>query len=263
MKRVVAAGILVTVLLACLGLWIASRRRGNSKSVEDHSRSIEDRYRFVKGKKVGLYLAEKFAGKRVLVMLPADAPMFPGPVPDVLPHELVWQGLKEGMAGKLTVAGEVKARRPAGAMAKLQKALERSLSPAHTDKIPDSMWWLDGVAMNRDLARHKGEYDLLVCLTDLPGVIPMPCGDGEEPVSVAKLDIWKDDAVRVVFVEGRVAKLGPLIQSGKIAAVATYKSGPSDTPCGRPPASLDEKFDQRFVLITSENLQEYTRYLQK
>ncbi len=208
-------------------------------------------YNLVRGQVVGAYLAEKFPGKRALVVLPPEMPV-PGAASAKPAYCSVLAGLKKAMVG-VTIIGEVEPKMPAEVKAKFAKAMAGGGVAAYP-------MWLDVRRLNEALQPYQGRYDLLIFLTMLPGTQPM--GASTIPMEpYTKLDCWADDSVKVVLVEGGINKLGRDIVSGKICAVTTYRQQIPGRAWDRfPPADPQEAFGLRYVLITPDNIKDHQNY---
>jgi hypothetical protein len=118
-------------------------------------------------------------------------------------------------------------------------------------------------ALEKELAPFKGQYDLLICLTNLPGldIMSMMGMGAKQPVPLSKLSIWKERDVKVVLAEGGINKFGGMIQSGKIPAAVAYKQNIPETAYETmPPKELDAAFDMRYVLVTTETIGQFRSY---
>jgi hypothetical protein len=226
----------------------------------DDQLSIEVAYRRVKGAKAGVYLAKRFPGKKVLVLLPAEMPGLGGNQAEPA-FKATLDGLRAGLGGKLPIVGVVEPKMPAAIKARVQAAMG-GMQPGGMAMMPEGQLWFDVPALNKELAPFKGKYDLLVCLTSLPGTHMMPgMMNGKKAVGFDKLDFWLDPNVSVVLLEGGVNKFLRLIQVGKIIAAATYKQNITEEAYEKaPPRNLADAFNMRFVLITPENIAQHMSY---
>jgi hypothetical protein len=178
-------------------------------------------------------------------------------------YKAVLDGLKKGIAGKLTIVGQVEPKMPADVKTKLAAAMGQG-GPEDMAMMPEAQLWFNVPALNKELAPYKGKYDLLVCLTCLPGVDMMPTIGGRKPVPVTELSIMSDDKVKLVLGEGGVWKFGPMIQVRKVVAAVTYRRDIREEAYEQmPPKGLDAAFAMRYVLITPENLTKYKPYFQR
>jgi hypothetical protein len=226
--------------------------------------SIEEAYRNVKGEKLGVYLAGKFAGKKALVLLPPEQPPMGGDQPSTPAYEDTLKGLETGLGGKIQIVGKIEPKMPADVKAKLQAAAGAG-APEDMAMMPEGQMWFDVPTLEKELAPYKGKYDMLICLTSLPGVdMMMPMGGGKRSVPIGKLSIMSDKTTKVVLAEGGVGKFGRYIQGQKVVAAVTYKQNIDEKAYEEmPPKDLDQAFDMRFVLITPENLAQNLSYFQR
>lgn len=215
----------------------------------------ERAYREIKGRKVGTYLAGKFSGKKIVVLLPPETAMPQEGGESELPHKAVLEGFTKGLDGKLEVVGTIDPKMPADIKAKMEKAMADG---GEGMMMAEGQPWFGVKELNKELEAYKGKYDILVCLTGLPGVEP-PMGNRRGFVSVMQLSAMKDKEVKIAMAEGGIAKFGKAIQSGKVIAAVSHKRDMKDEDYDKDPVKdLDEAFGTRFVLVTPENVKEHS-----
>lgn len=220
--------------------------------------SINRRYQVIKGRALGGYLAETFPGKRALILLPPEMPGMIGATGEP-PYKAQLAGLKRAMTG-MEIVAKVEPKMPAEMKARFAKALADAKGGMLM--MPEEMRWFSVARLNEELHPYEGKYDILICLTSLPGVEPIPTGMREEPYT--KLTCWTDPTIKIALSEGGVARLGKAIADGKICAAVTYGQNiPDDAWDKQPPADLMEAFGKRFVLITPDNIQEHQSYFMR
>ena len=219
--------------------------------------NLERQYRVIKGRKLGVFLAGKFAGKRAVVLLPPEVPVMGGAAnePGEWPHIAVLAGLKAELKG-VEIVGMIKPKMPADVKAKIKA----SGGDGYIMMMPEAMQWFGVKQLNRELAAYKGKYDLLICLSRLPGVRPLGMGR-RKAVSFPELTCWTEKGVSVAIAEGGISRFKSRIESGTICAVVCGKRQIPDADYEKPPAKdLDEAFGTRFALITPENVRKYWMY---
>jgi len=219
--------------------------------------NLERQYRAIKGRKLGAFLAGKFAGKRAVILLPAETPAMGGEEnePGEKPHVAVLEGLKDAM-GDIKIVGTIEPKMPDDVKAKIKVAG----GEGDMMMMPEAMQWFGVKQLNKELAAYKGKYDLLICLTGLPGVEMMGMG-GLRVVAFTELTCWTEKGVSVALAEGGVGRFRSRIESGAICVAVCYKRGISEAEYDRRPArDLDEAFGMRFVLITQENVKKNLTY---
>jgi hypothetical protein len=187
--------------------------------------------------------------------MPGEEPSEPG-------YVAVMKGMEKGFGGQITIVSKIEPKMPADIKQKMQAAMAGG--EGDMGMMPEGQMWFDVPALENELTPFKGQYDLLICLTNLPGMDTMPMMGGKKPVSLSKLSIWKEKDVKVVLAEGGINKFGGMIQSGKIPAAVTYKQNIEEAAYeNMPPKELDAAFDMRFVLITPETLGQYASYFNR
>ena len=227
---------------------------------EKDAGSLERQYRVIKGKKLGTFLAGKFAGKKALVLLPAETPAMGGEEnePGEKSHIAVLEGLKDAM-GDIEIVGTIEPKMPEDIKAKMEAAG----GEGDMMMMPETQQWFDVRKLNKELEAYKGKYDLFICLTGLPGV-ESGMGRRKGSLDYTKLSIWSEKGAKVAIAEGGIARFGRRIKSGAICAAVAGKRQIPDKDYEKPVAKdLDEAFGTRFVLITAENLSQYAEYFPK
>ena len=220
----------------------------------------ERAFREVKGRKLGAHLAEKFPGKKVVILLPAETVPMGGLDEEArkmeTPHEAILEGLLKGLGGKLEVAGTIAPKMPDDVKAKYQKAMTSADGMMMIEGQP----WFGVNELNKELEPYQDKYDVLVCLAGLPGVeAPMLGARGFVPVT--KLSAMKDPKVSIAIADGGVSRFARAIAGKKVVAVVSWRRNMKDEDYDRNPGKdLDEAFGIRFVLITPENVQEHREY---
>ncbi len=219
---------------------------------------INTRYQEIKGEVLGAHLAQKYAGKKALILLPPEMPVM-GEQPAEPPYKGVLSGLEKALGSTVQVVGKLEPKMPDDVRAKLQAASGAG-GPEDMAMMPEGQMWFNVKTLNTELEAYKGKFDILICLTSLPGVEVMGMGNVKmDPYT--KLTIWPDKNVTIALAEGGINKLGRAIRDGKIVAAVTYKQQISDDAWDKePPSDLQEAFGKRFVLITPENLTQNMAY---
>jgi len=219
--------------------------------------NLERQYRVIKGRKLGAFLAGKFAGKRAVVLLPPEVPVMGGAAnePGEWPHVAVLEGLKAGLKG-VQIVGMIEPKMPAAVKAKIMAAG----GEGDMMIMPETQQWFGVKKLNKELEAYKGKYDLLICLTGLPGVEMMGMR-GKRDVPFTELTCWNEKGVSVAIAEGGVSRFMSRIESGAICVAIAGKRQIPDADYEKPPAKdLNEAFSTRFVLITPENVGKYQMY---
>lgn len=220
--------------------------------------NINLRYQAIKGEVLGRELSGQFAGKRAVILLPPEMPTMGEPGEPI--YKSVLEGLKKGM-GNVTIVAEIEPKMPADVKARMEQQM--AAGGMEDMGMMEGQMWFNVASLNQELQPHKGNFDLLICLTGLPGLEGaqgmMAPGVRMEPYT--NLDVWKDGDVKIALAEGSINRLGRAINDGKIVAAVTYKQQiDADAWEKQPPSDLQEAFNMRFVLITPQNVREHMAY---
>ena len=255
MRRAILFALCVALSSTTVAQGIFTRLFGGSTR---YAADMEAQYRVVKGRKLGAFLAGKFAGKRAVVLFPPEAPVMGGEEgdPGEMPHVAVFEGLKAVMGKDIEIVGTIKPRMPADVKAKIKAAG----GEGDMMMMPEAMEWFGVKELNKELAAFKGKYDIFICLTRLPEVEMMGMR-GLRAITFAKLTCWTEKGVSVAIAEGGISRFRSQIESGAICAAVSYKMQIPDADYEKRPAKdLDEAFSTRYVLITQENVAKHAAY---
>jgi len=235
-KPVAVACVVVALVTA---LWSSVRTLGgpSNKGVVDRELTFQR----LGGKKLGLYLAEKHAGAKVLILTEPRL----GSQPDK-PNPLV-EGLKEGLGTSLTVAAEVSPEVPADKAKAFAKEMPMEGMPGGAggqgEMMPPLEYWYTAKIFDGLLGKYDGQFDLLVTTIGLPQDAP-------------KSSILKGKSCpKIAVLNGSIYDLKGAFKPNMIVAAITYnpKAVYDDKPV---PRDLDEAFGKRFLLVTPDNLQQ-------
>ncbi len=234
-RPVAIAGIAVVLVGVIL---YAVRSMGGSKNTE----GLLDReaaFQRAAGKKLGLYLAEKYPGAKVVIL--GDAKVGGAP-PRVSP---LVEGFKEAVGTKMTVVAEVNPDIPAekakGFMAEMpQEGPAPGEEGAHM--MPPLEFWYTAKVFD-DLIGKQSGYDILVTTIGLPQ-------------DAGKSRVLKDKSrPKIAILNGTIYDLRAAFTPDMIVAAVTYnpKAVYDDKPV---PKNVDDAFNKRYLLVTPENLQQ-------
>jgi len=247
MCRAILLALCVVSSSTTMGQGILSRLVGGRRDWG----KMEERYREVKGERIGKYLAGEHAGKRVLVLVWPKIPAMDGQVIPERPHVAVVRGLKRGMKGMVFVG----VLQP-----KFSADVAKEMAGPAGARMPFLEMWFGVEELNQELLPYKGKYDILVCLARLPGVRKMT-GVGWKTTSYKELSFWQEKRVSVVVAEGSIAQFEDLIKAGKVCAAVVGRQGLQDEDYQKPPArNLNKAFNTRLILITPQNVGKHSAY---
>ncbi len=235
----VAIVCIVVALIAAL--WSSVRTLGGSNNAGVVDREIT--FQKLGGKKLGLYLAEKHAGAKVLILTEPKLGSQTGK-----PNPLV-EGLKEGMGSKLTVAAEASPEVPADKAKAFAKEMPMEGTPggtsggAQAEMMPPLEYWYTAKIFDALLGKYDGQFDLLVTTIGLP-----------QDARVSAILKGKS-CPKIAVLNGSIYDLKAAFKPTMIVAAITYnpKAVYDDKPV---PRDLDEAFGKRFLLVTPDTLQQ-------
>ncbi|NLF16977.1 MAG: hypothetical protein GX595_06940 [Lentisphaerae bacterium] len=229
-KPLAVVSIIVAIVTA---LWSMSGGGSSNEQVVDR----EIAFQKIGGKKLGLYLAEKHSGGKVLILTEPKLGAQAGK-----PNPLI-EGLKEGLGTALTVVGEVSPEVPADKAKAF--AAEMPMEGAPDGAMPGEMmppleYWFSAKIFD-DLVGKQSGFDVLVTTIGLPQ-------------DARNSKILRDkDRPKIAVLNGSIYDLKAAIRPDMIVGAITYnpKAEYDDKPV---PKDLDEAFNKRFLLVTPDNL---------
>ena len=218
--------IIGAIIAICAALWSSLGTITGADQKESMNREIG--YQKVQTRKLGAYLKEKYAGKKIVIMKDPTINTQDGKDTPQL------QGLKEGLEGALEIVAEI------------SPDLPKPTGPVQEGMPEDAMMepievWFTPKELDKTLEKVSGDYDLLVTTFGLP-----------QGVFAPKDFKGKLAGKKVVVAGGSIYELGFGFQAGLIVAAVTYK--PNAEYDEKPvPKDLDTAFNKRYLLVTSEN----------
>lgn len=232
-----AIACIVVALAAALWSSVKTLGGGNTQDVVDR----EITFQKIGGKKLGMHLAEKYSGGKVLILTEPRLGAQAGK-----PNPLV-EGLKEGLAGKLTVVAEVSPEVPADKAKAF--AAEMPMEGAPPGGMPGEMmppleYWYTSKIFDELIGKQSG-FDMLVTTIGLPQ-------------DARNSKILRDKSrPKIAVLNGSIYDLKGAIKPDMIVAAITYnpKAVYDDKPV---PRDLDEAFNKRFLLVTPDTLSQVT-----
>jgi hypothetical protein len=194
---------------------------------------------------LGQYLATRYPGKRAVVISNPFSDL-PGQPREVRQFEKAGlHGLQRGLGTKMTIERVV--------FPKLKPGLLQDPHSAFID--PRSTTPLSYMVSDSSLDQIAHQFPEATIVVSLIGL----------PINVRQTETWKSSSRRVfalllpdLRMLGDQSEICQAFQSGKLAAVILNKPGapPSDRPLGKDPTL---EFEQRFLLLTPENIDRYLR----
>ncbi|MCK5803976.1 MAG: hypothetical protein KAI66_14155 [Lentisphaeria bacterium] len=234
-KPVAIACIIVALGVALLNIGqTVTGNDGNTAGVV----KAEMYYQKVGGKKLGMYLAEKFPGSKVLVITEPTM----GAAAST-PNNTI-EGLKEGFGTSITVVDVVSPDIPKELKGKFSAEMppaEMAGGEGMEEMLPPLEYWFTGPVLDKLLGKYEGKFDMVVTTIGLPQNGLKNCKK-----------LWKVKP-KVAIANGSIYEYKGLFLQKYIAAAVTYNPGAKyddDTP----PKDLDAAFDKRFLLVTMENV---------
>ena len=186
----------------------------------------ETEYQKVMTRQLGLYLKEKYSGKKAIIIKDPyskdDSPLM--------------VGLSEGLGDALNIVDIVYPEPP------------KSKGDPEMEMMEPMETWYTKKALE-NLLKYK-DVDLIITTIGLP--IGVLCGADKE------FNAYCLKGKKVVFAGGSIYEHGRAFRAGCLAAAVTYK--PNAEYDEKPvPKDQQAAFDKRFLLVTSENYQEVMR----
>jgi hypothetical protein len=228
------ATLAAVIALVCALSHIVTSGGPSQKSVM----KTQMRYVEVSTEKLGQYLAEKYPGKKALLIVSPMAKI------NQANADALTSGLKRGLDGKITIVAEVSPEppkmpnMPAGPQGK-------SMPPgAEMMMMGPIEFWLTPEKFDAMLEPHLKNVDLVITTIGLP-------------MEVGKLKFWqvKPQPPKMVIASGNISNLAEAIKAGYVAAAVTFN--PKATYDNqKPPSNLDDAFSKRYLLVTPENVEQ-------
>ncbi|MFW5803189.1 MAG: hypothetical protein ACOCWJ_04655 [Verrucomicrobiota bacterium] len=243
-KPVTVAGAVIALLLALSSLFT-----GGGPSAEK-VREIAERYREVRGQKLGRYLSEQFDGQRAVFLMPYE------PIEMKDPHvDVFMKALNKELDNSIEILDRLVPEPPPEVKEQaeeMRKQMEKMESAGDDMSYPpeEMMYgieptseWFTAEKLDEMLEEYVGEADLLIAISEMP-------------IDIFDADFWrKSDAPKVVLTRGSVSEYYGAIKAGAVVAAVAYHPD-ANYDQEKPPKNVDEAFAQRYLLITPENVDE-------
>lgn len=227
--------IVCIVVALVAALWSSIRTLGGKDTEQVVNREIT--FQKIGGKKLGMHLAEKYSGGKVLILTEPRL----GSQADK-PNPLV-EGLKEGLEGKLTVVAEISPEIPADKAKAFASEMPMEGAPGGGmpgEMMPPLEYWYTAKIFDDLLAKQSG-FDMLVTTIGLP-----------QDARNSKI-LREKSRPKIAVLNGSIYDLKGAFKPDMIVAAITYnpKAVYDDKPV---PKNLDEAFNKRFLLVTPDTL---------
>lgn len=249
-EKLMLAGAIVA--LVCAGMALKNNFFGSSTT---GMMKAQLAYTRISGQYLGQYLAKKFPNSKVLIVVQPETSYTkdrPNPLLD---------GIKAGLGSGVTVVAEVAPEVPKmpGGMpgmmpmpppaegAKVTSEKGGSKAPPGMPSPEEMMMmgpiemWLTPDRFDALLEPYAGKVDLVITTIGLP-------------MQPGLLKFWKLEPLpKMVIAQGNVMELRGAIKAGAVAAALTFNpQAKFDTKM--PPKDLEKAFNNRYLLITPENV---------
>jgi len=206
-------------------------------------REREMAYQMIGAQKLGMYLAEKFSGSKAVIIV---EPQLGAVDPDSAASAQV-EGLKEGFGGSIEVVAEISPTIPDSAKNAFSNEMapmaEGEGGPEGGEMLPPLEFWFTGKLFDQLVTDNKDKCNLIITTIGLP-------------MDLGAMKFWKmKDRPKLALASGSVYELKAAIKQQMVVAAVTYNpKAVYDEKA--PPSNLDAAFDKRFLLVTSENVDE-------
>ena len=240
-KAGVAWGKPVAVLCALVALGCAVSQIFSGKGPSMMKiREREMAYQMIGAQKLGMYLAEKYAGSKAVIIVEPKL----GGSADAEGGNAQVAGLKEGLGGKVEVVAEISPEIPASA----KNAFSQEMAPMAEgegggagEMLPPLEFWFTAKLFDELVTKNKDKCDLIITTIGLP-------------MDLGAMKFWKmKERPKLALASGSVYELKAAIKSKMVVAAVTYNpKAVYDEKA--PPSSLDAAFDKRFLLVTPEGV---------
>jgi hypothetical protein len=227
------ATVCAVIALCCALAHIFMTSTGSSAT---KAMEIEQQYQKISGLKFGAYLANNYANSKVLVIMDPSSQKS-----DEIKGNPLLDGIKEGLGDKVTIEQVLYPELPKSAQAPAGPEGEMM------EMMPPDMWFTASYFDNLIKTKATG-CDLIISLLGMP-------------TDPAAMKFWTmKNRPKLALARGSVYELKKAIASKAIVAVVSYN--PDGTyELKAPSKDLDKAFDERFVLVTPENVEELaTKY---
>lgn len=237
-------GAIIAIIAA---LWGIKRTIAGDDMKEARSREIE--YQRIQTRELGKYLAEKYPGSKVVVLVDPMLRYDVWGAPIDNREDALFEGLKQGLGSSLTIVSEITPKVPVREKPAPVQGPDGEEMPIDDMMEPLEMWFTGDHLKN--LLPAKDSYDILITLIGLPSMGNLQSAMRE--MAGKKLVLVGGDSLTM----GRLFSLGNRQEKVAPVAVAAVTYNPKAVYDDKPiPRNPQEAFDKRYLLITPENFQE-------
>ena len=229
-----------SVLATCLALLSVVYQLGGcgQKSTAKRAMATQEHYALAQARVAGEYLGSAQAGAQVVTIRTAHDRFGDGKI----------EALQEGAGSACTFVADEKL------------GAGESGAPG-APMGPAMMPFMEGMMMFRraDLDRIIAKYpkcDLIVSFVGLPYDLFHNVVGEEKEKDPPEPWNWAEAPKFLLMQSGIVGQERALIEAGYVVGLVHHKPGYRYAPGQKPPKDLQEAFDERFLLVTKENLAE-------
>lgn len=238
-----AIGCIVVALIAALWNIIRTAQGPNTDGIVKK----EMRYQEIGGEKLGSYLAEKYSGKKALLLKTPSVSSDGTGTPDSLV-----KGLKEGLGSDVTIVAEVAPEIPKDASKAFAAEMPMEGAPGEEgmgmegEMLPPLEYWYTAKIFDKIVGEHKDDIDIVITTIGLP-----------QDARNSKILRNKKDRPLIAILNGSIYDLRGAFQPDMVVAAITYNPN-AEYGDDSIPKDLDEAFNKRFLLVTPDNLSQVT-----
>lgn len=207
-------------------------QKTDKQALHNSIRSRELAYAKVSTQWLGAHLAERYPNKRTMVIMPFAY------MADMERRDAQIEGLLEGIAGRLDIVQELNPLPPE--FLRTEKALKQL--EEDPESLPSIDSWFNAKYFNEIVKEHGNGCELVISLVGMPE-------------DFEKVKLYPKVPVRLAVYQGPTSVMGPALASGAIVANVTQHPKPR-YDAQSPPVNLEVAFKKRFMLATTENVQE-------
>ncbi len=230
---------LVTLALALMGIVSSS---GSAKGMMN----AITQYNHASGEVLGRHLAEKFEGKRALVLLQPASEL---EAADTFNNSIL-DGLRRGLGSSLEIVNTINLTPPPALVGQMD-AMSAGLEPGGEDEaymdyeLMNYEMWFDSKYLSDFLAEHKGTFDVLI------SAVGMPMDLADSPLS------RETDLPEIAVLNASGYGMKNLVTEGVLDAVVTYNPDPEGWKDMKSvPKNTADAFAKRYLLVTPDNIDE-------
>lgn len=193
--------------------------------------AAEHAYTRVSSEKLGRYLAERHKGKDILIVRPFSFQLRKEE------QAALMAGLKQGLGDQL---GRMVLHDPTYPP-EIEPLIRRYEQTGIAGRLPPLRTWYNAAYFDQLIEQRALGIEIVISLIGLPE-------------DVMDMKFWKlEDRPKLALWGGPIHRLRVPIEAGVVIAAVRRRPNPQLVK-GDPPKDLDTAFDQRFLLITPQNI---------